>query len=67
MKTGVSRRAFYLFFIVMRQYHSTTIHETFNAGITNICGKIPVVLLFYTFTVMWITLHLVNLKKSCKS
>ena len=31
------------------------------------CGKIPVILLFYTFLEMWNTLNLVNLKKSCKS
>ena len=65
MKTGVSRRAFYLLSCANIEAPRFTKRSTLELQIN--CSKIPVVVLFYIFLVMWITLHLVNLKKSCKS
>ena len=65
MKTGVSRRAFYLLSCANIAAPRFTKRSALELQIN--CGKIPVLLLFYTFPVMWITLHLVNLKKSCKN
>ena len=65
MKTGVSRRAFYLLLCANVAAPRFTKRLTLELQIN--CGKIPVILLIYTFLVMRIILHLVNLKKSCKS
>ena len=65
MKTGVSRRAFYLLSRTNIAAPRFKKHLTLELQIN--CGKISVDLLFYTFLVMWITLHSMNLKKSCKS
>ena len=65
MKTGVSRRAFYLLSCANIAAPRFTKCLTLELQIN--CGKIPAILLFYTCLVMWIALHLVNLKKSCKS